>query len=88
MREKQAPECRCRHGSSDRKSVGGRRNKREDEGACASVLLCVCLCVCTEGVTEKGDAENESEKETGVCVCVWEGEKMKLEEPGMCSSLC
>lgn len=27
-------------------------------------------------------------EEAHVCVCVWEGEKMKLEEAGMCVSKC
>lgn len=81
---KQAPLCVCMHGSSHMKSVGGRRNKREDEGACTPVRACLCaivycsMCVCVraQGVTgkQKGlETENEREKETGACVCLCVG---------------
>lgn len=64
---KQAPLCVCMHGSSHMKSVGGRRNKREDEGACTPVRACLCaivycsmcVCACTRS---DGEAERVGDR--------------------------
>lgn len=71
MRVKQAPVCGCRNGGSDRKSVGGRRNKREDEGACISL----CVRTRTEVVTGRQEGlemqkMEEGKKQACVCLCV------------------
>lgn len=60
---------------------------------CARVCICVRVFVCIEGVTgkQKGletQKMKERKKQAHVCVSVWEGEKMKLEEAGMRVSTC
>lgn len=49
MREKQAPECGCRRGSSDGKVWEGEEIKEKmKELACLCCCVCVCACALKE----------------------------------------
>lgn len=82
----------CLHGGSDRKSVGGRRNKREDEGpstsvhlrVCDYVFLCVCVFVCSERVTGKQEELQRNERKNKCVLCVGGREN----ETGRCKHVC